>query len=180
MRRLAPLIGLLVLLAACDQYSMANQKKYESYEVAELLPDDAAMQGPVPGTVWRGERAQLAVLERRPPMTMVLLQRGRERFDIFCSPCHGRAGDGEGIIVQRGFPHPPSYHIDRLRDAPDRHFVDVIQNGYGVMYSYAARVPPADRWAIVAYIRALQLAQHAMVAQLPEDLRQGLQDSQPR
>lgn len=176
MRRLAPLIGLLVLLVACDQYSMADQKKYESYEVAELLPDDIAMQQPVPGTVWRGELAQLAVLEQRPQMTMALLERGRERFDIFCSPCHGRAGDGEGIIVRRGFPKPPSYHIDRLRDAPDRHFLDVIQNGYGVMYSYAARVPPADRWAIVAYIRALQLGQHAVVAKLPEDLQQGLED----
>jgi mono/diheme cytochrome c family protein len=181
MRRLAPLIVLLVLLvllAACDQYSMANQKKYKSYEVAELLPDGSAMQTPVPGTVWRGEAAELAVLDQRPPMTMALLERGRERFNIFCSPCHGRAGDGEGVIVQRGFPHPPSYHIDRLRNAPDRHFLDVIENGYGVMYSYAARVPPADRWTIVAYIRALQLGQHAVVADLPKDVRRPLPEQQ--
>ena len=97
---------------------MTNQKKYKSYEEAELFPDGSAMQPPVPGTVWRGEGAEQAVLDQRPPMTMALLERGRERFDIFCSPCHGRSGDGQGIIVQRGFPQPPSYHIDRLRDAP--------------------------------------------------------------
>ncbi len=176
MRRLVPLLGLLALLAACDQYSMAHQKKYKAYAEAELLPDGSAMQEPVPGTVWRGEAAELAVLDRRPPMTMALLQRGRERFEIFCAPCHGRAGDGQGIIVERGFPKPPSYHIDRLREAPDRHFLDVIQNGYGVMYSYAERVPPADRWAIVAYIRALQLGQHAVVADLPDDVRQSLHE----
>jgi mono/diheme cytochrome c family protein len=112
-------------------------------------------------------------------MTMALLERGRERFNIFCSPCHGRAGDGEGIVAQRGFPHPPSYYKDELLEAPDQHFLDVIQNGYGVMYSYAARIPPADRWAIVAYIRALQQSQHAVVADLPEKLRQSLQE-QPR
>lgn len=176
MRPLAPLLGLLALLAACDEYSMADQKKYKPYATAELFPDGSAMQEPVPGTVWRGELAERAVLDRRPPMTMALLQRGRERFEIFCAPCHGRAGDGRGIIVERGFPAPPSYDIDRLRDAPDRHFMDVIQNGYGVMYAYAARVPPADRWAIVAYIRALQLGQHAVVADLPEDVRQGLSE----
>lgn len=170
MRRLA-LLGLLLLLAACDDHSMARQSKYETYEAADLFPDGSAMQQPVPGTVYRGELAQLAALEQRPQITMALLERGRERFDIFCAPCHGRAGDGEGIIVQRGFPKPPSYHIDRLREASDRHFLDVIRNGYGVMYAYASRVPPADRWAIVAYIRALQLSQHAGIAELPADLR---------
>jgi mono/diheme cytochrome c family protein len=88
-----------------------------------------------------------------------LLARGRERFDIYCAPCHSRLGDGDGMVARRGFPHPPSYHIDRLRNAPDRHFYDVITNGYGVMYPYADRVGPEDRWAIVAYIRALQLSQ---------------------
>jgi mono/diheme cytochrome c family protein len=176
MTRLLPLVGLLALLAACGQYSMANQKKYQSYGVADLFPDDSTMQEPVPGTVWRGELASRAVLDQRPPMTMALLDRGQERFNIFCSPCHGRDGDGQGVIVQRGFPPPPSYHTDALRDAPDQHFLDVIQNGYGVMYSYAERVPPPDRWAIVAYIRALQLGQRAVVAELPEDLRRSLQE----
>jgi hypothetical protein len=110
---------------------------------------------------------------------MALLERGRERFEIFCAPCHGRAGDGQGVIVQRGFPAPPSYHTEALRNAPDQHFLDVVENGYGIMYSYGARVPPADRWAILAYIRALQLAQHAIVAELPEELRHSLPE-QPR
>jgi mono/diheme cytochrome c family protein len=95
------------------------------------------------------------------PITMELLRRGRERFDIYCAPCHSRLGDGDGMIARRGFPHPPSYHIDRLRNAPDRHFYDVMTNGYGVMYPYRDRVSPEDRWAIVAYIRALQLSQDA-------------------
>ncbi|HET7546124.1 MAG TPA: cytochrome c [Usitatibacter sp.] len=95
------------------------------------------------------------------PITMRLLARGRERFDIYCAPCHSRLGDGDGRIARRGFPHPPSYHIDRLRNAPDRHFYDVMTNGYGVMYPYRDRVAPEDRWAIVAYIRALQLSQDA-------------------
>ncbi len=176
MRRLIPLVGLLPLLAACGQYSMANQDKYKPYETAKMFPDDSAMQDPVPGTIWRGELAERAVLDHRPPMTLALLERGQERFNIFCSPCHGRAGDGQGVIVQRGFPAPPSYHTDRLRNAPDQHFLDVIQNGYGIMYSYAARVPPADRWAIVAYIRALQFGQHAVVADLPDNVRQSLRE----
>ena len=93
------------------------------------------------------------------PIDMALLRRGRERFDIYCAPCHSRLGDGDGMVARRGFPHPPSYHIDRLRTAPDRHFYEVITNGHGVMYPYGDRVAPEDRWAIVAYIRALQLSQ---------------------
>ncbi len=100
------------------------------------------------------------------PITMALLRRGRERFDIYCAPCHSPVGDGDGMVARRGFPHPPSYHSDRLRSAPDRHFYDVMTNGYGVMRSYADRVPPEDRWAIVAYIRALQLSQYARVEDL--------------
>jgi mono/diheme cytochrome c family protein len=95
------------------------------------------------------------------PVTMALLRRGQERFDIYCAPCHGRAGNGDGMIVRRGFPAPPSYHTGHLRSAPDSHFYQVISGGYGVMYPYADRIDPHDRWAIVAYIRALQLSQHA-------------------
>ena len=94
--------------------------------------------------------------------------RGRERYGIYCSPCHGLSGHGDGIIVSRGFPAPPSYHSDRLRSADAQHVFDVISNGYGVMYSYAARVEPRDRWAIVAYIRALQQSQHTDIAEVPE------------
>lgn len=103
------------------------------------------------------------------PITLALLERGRERFDVYCAPCHSVVGDGDGMVVRRGFPAPPSYHIDRLRAAPDRHFYDVITQGYGVMYPYGDRVAPEDRWAIVAYIRALQLSQHAAKADLPPD-----------
>ncbi len=100
------------------------------------------------------------------PITMKLLKRGREQFNVYCAPCHSRAGDGDGMIARRGFPHPPSYHTARLRNAPDSHFYQVMTHGYGVMYPYAARVSPHDRWAIVAYIRALQLSQHTPVADL--------------
>lgn len=118
----------------------------------EILPDDLPRSNPL-------------------PLTMPLLRRGQERFDIYCAPCHGRSGDGEGMIAQRGFPAPPSYHTEKLRNAVDSHFYRVISNGYGVMYSYADRVAPSDRWAIVAYIRALQLSQHAQRSRLdPTDI----------
>ena len=105
------------------------------------------------------------------PITRQTLARGRERFDIYCSPCHSMAGDGDGMVVRRGFPSPPSYHTDRLRNAPDAHFYSVITNGYGMMYSYADRVRPDDRWAIIAYIRALQLSQNARIGDVPPERR---------
>jgi mono/diheme cytochrome c family protein len=105
------------------------------------------------------------------PIDRSTLERGRERFDIYCSPCHSVAGDGDGMIVRRGFPSPPSYHTDRLRNAPDAHFYSVITNGYGMMYSYADRVAPRDRWAIVAFIRALQLSQNARLEDVPPERR---------
>src|SRR6185503_16478059 len=104
-----------------------------------------------------------------------VLERGRERFDIYCAPCHGRTGDGNGMIVQRGFPVPPSYHIDRLRQTPAGYFFDVMTRGYGVMFPYAARVQPSDRWAIAAYIRALQLSHNARVADLSDQDRTQLE-----
>ncbi|MBO0711127.1 MAG: cytochrome c [Acetobacteraceae bacterium] len=110
-----------------------------------------------------------------PPLSLALLQRGQERFRIDCAPCHSEIGDGNGMVVQRGFPHPPSYHIDRLRAAPAEHFYEVITNGYGAMYSFADRVQPDDRWAIAAYIRALQRSQHATMDQVPADQRAALQ-----
>jgi len=129
------------------------------------LPLDAQGRSLAQGEV--GERRYANPL----PLTRALLQRGQERFEIYCAPCHGRSGNGDGMIVRRGFPAPPSYHTDRLRNAPDSHFYQVISNGYGVMYPYADRVDPRDRWAIVAYIRALQLSQHAPRSQLtPQDL----------
>jgi mono/diheme cytochrome c family protein len=113
------------------------------------------------------------------PTDRTLLKRGQQRFDIYCAPCHGLEGNGQGVIALRGFPHPPSYHDERLRTAPDRHFYDVIRNGYGIMYPYADRVDVADRWAIVAYIRALQSSRNAKAADLPPSLRASL-DAKPR
>jgi len=113
-----------------------------------------------------GQAAAEETAVKLPPITTALLARGRQRFEIFCSPCHSVAGDGDGMVARRGFPHPPSFHSDRLREASDQHFYAVITNGYGVMHSYATRVEPADRLAIVAYIRALQLSQHAPLASL--------------
>ncbi len=138
----------------------------------KLLPNGAAAgfsggaaDRPLPAhTVARTDLDAGAARQIPPPVALALIERGREHFDIFCSPCHGRAGDGEGMDVQRGFPKPPSYHLQRLVDAPAQHFFDVITDGYGAMYAYGARVPPADRWAIIAYIRALQLSQNPALA----------------
>ena len=109
------------------------------------------------------------------PITRAVLERGQERFNIYCAVCHGRTGDGNGMVVQRGFPPPPSYHIDRLREAPVGHFFDVMTRGYGIMYSYAARVEPQDRWAIAAYIRVLQLSHDAKLADVPPAERSRLE-----
>ena len=111
-------------------------------------------------------------------LRQVLLARGRERFDIYCSVCHGRTGDGDGMIVRRGFRRPPSYHTDRLRAAPAGHFFDVATNGFGAMPSYASRIDAGDRWAIVGYIRALQLSQHASWDDVPRDQQAALLESQ--
>jgi mono/diheme cytochrome c family protein len=105
------------------------------------------------------------------PVTAELIERGHVRFDIYCSPCHGRVGNGLGMIVRRGLKQPPSYHIERLRNAPVGHFYDVITNGYGAMLNYAAQIQPRDRWAIISYIRALQYSQNATVAELPADIQ---------
>ena len=146
----------VLLLAACNQnLTMSDQRKLDEYERSSVFRNGKVLQSPPPGSVSR-EQELGNVLAQKPAMTLALVERGRERFNIFCSECHGPAGDGDGMVVQRGFPHPPSFRDPRLIAAPDEHFVDVITNGHGVMYSYADRVPPADRWAIAAYIRALQ------------------------
>jgi mono/diheme cytochrome c family protein len=166
MNRAAPLLGLL-LLSSCD-YSMTQQPKYGTYAPSEVWPDGASAR-PLPDkVVAQGDVERRRVEASPPPATEALLERGRERYSIYCSPCHGLAGDGDGVIVAHGFPKPPSYHIDRLLAAHARHFYDVISNGYGVMFSYAARLDPQDRWAVVAYIRALQLSRHASAADAPE------------
>ena len=174
-RPTALVLALALALPACGGFEMEDQKKYEPYERADYFPDGSAAQHPVPGTVFRGELALEAVLDERPSMTLDLLERGQERYGIYCWPCHGAQGYGDGIITEHGFPNPPSFHLERLREAPAEHFVRVIEDGYGIMYSYAARVAPEDRWAIVAYIRALQLSQRARSADLPEADRSALE-----
>ncbi|WP_246131601.1 c-type cytochrome [Pistricoccus aurantiacus] len=177
MRRFA-LLGLAcALLAGCDQPEMRFQPKYNTYEAAPQWPENQAARRTVPGTVARDER--LEPIADTLPMTFdqALLDRGQERFEIFCSPCHAASGYGNGMVVQRGFPAPPSFHSERLRNAPLRHFVDVITEGYGVMYSYRDRVPLEDRWAIATYIRALQLSQHVAYDSLSASQRARLADS---
>ena len=122
--------------------------------------DDFFYQGEMNGKLVRGFPS---------PITKQELERGRDRFNIYCAVCHGPTGEGDGMIVQRGFPQPPSFHEPRLRDAPEGHFVHVITHGYGVMYPYADRIRPEDRWAIVAYIRALQLSRNSTLNDVPPD-----------
>jgi mono/diheme cytochrome c family protein len=157
----AALICLALALAGCKDVSMREQNKLETYGPSALWRDGKAAR-PLPDhVVAQGDLARDASIAGPPAATPELLARGREHFDIFCAPCHGAAGYGDGVIVSRGFPHPPSLQEPRLRAASGQHVFDVITNGYGVMYPYASRVPVADRWAIVAYVRALQMSQQA-------------------
>ncbi len=162
------ILAITALVAGCEEQSMVQQNRYDAYEPSKLWPNGSEAQPLPAGVVAQGDLARDKEIGEPPEMTAALLERGRQRFEIFCSPCHGLSGKGDGMIVQRGFPAPPSYHIARLRSAPAQHFFDVITNGFGVMYPYAARVEPHDRWAIVAYIRALQISQHARIADAPD------------
>jgi mono/diheme cytochrome c family protein len=175
MNRLPLIVALAALLAACDQ-NMDEQPRYSEYSRAPLFRG-SVLRRPPANTVARDDPEREKTASTKPALSPELLARGRERFGIFCSPCHGAGGDGTGIIVQRGMPRPTSYHDDRLVAADDQYFFDVITNGHGAMYSYAARVPPADRWAIVAYIRALQLSRHASLDDVPADERARLESS---
>ncbi|MHC2252702.1 c-type cytochrome [Bradyrhizobium embrapense] len=172
MIRLALIAVLALSLTACDQ-NMDVQPKYSGYSRAPLFRGSVSRPPPA-NIVARGDLERERAVATKPALSAALLDRGRQRFAIFCSPCHGAGGDGDGIIVHRGMPHPTSYHVDRLVTADDQHFFDVITNGYGAMYSYAARVPPEDRWAIAAYIRALQLSRRAAIEDVPADARASL------
>ena len=151
-------VTVVVVLALAGCHDMVQQPRYDEYEANPLYPDRMAMQHPPEGTVAQGQPLQFAA-EEPPQLTRALIERGRERFGIYCTPCHASDGSGDGMIPARGFPHPPDLRSTRLRSVPASHTYDVITNGYGVMYSYADRVPPQDRWAIAAYIRVLQHAQ---------------------
>lgn len=168
---------LLGSLAGCRQ-DMHNQPRYRPLRSSSFFGDARASRPLVPGTVARGQlRDDPAFYDGKVngqpvaffpvEVTRATLERGRERFDIYCAPCHSRTGDGDGMIVRRGYLRPPSFHIDRLRQAPPGHFYTVITNGLGGMPDYAQQIAPADRWAIVAYIRALQLSQNAPLSDVP-------------
>jgi mono/diheme cytochrome c family protein len=161
-------LALAISLCGCDDVSMTRQNKIRTYDPSGIWSDGASARPLPPGTVARGDVALDEAASNPPPATPALLARGRERYAIFCTPCHGPTGAGDGIVVKRGFPQPPPLDLARLRQAPSQHLFDVITDGVGVMYPYASRVPPDDRWAIVAYIRALQLAASAPIAAAPE------------
>jgi mono/diheme cytochrome c family protein len=178
-----------LLVSACYQQQMGSQPRYDPLEPGALFVDGHSARQPVPGTVARGQMASDSLFlagtengqtaDRFPfPITRDVLIRGQDRFEVFCAPCHGRTGYGDGMVVRRGFIPPPSFHTDALRQAPIGHIFQVETDGLGAMPSYAAQVPVRDRWAIVAYVKALQLSQHADVGALPADLRQQL-EAQP-
>ena len=166
--------------------NMDNQPKYRPQSESEFFADGSTMRVPVAGTVAQGElRANtayftgmdskgrfIATLPDTVKVNMQLLTRGQERYNIYCSPCHGRVGDGKGIMVNRGYVPPPTFHSERLREIPDGHVFDVITNGVRNMPSYRYQVPVADRWAIVAYFRALQRSQNAQFEDIPQSMRE--------
>jgi mono/diheme cytochrome c family protein len=165
----APLaLALCISLCGCDDVSMTRQNKVNTYDPSSLWSDGASARPLPAGTVARGDLALAKATSDPPAASLALLARGKSRYEIFCTPCHGPTGEGDGIVVTRGFPRPPPFGLSRLREAPARHMFEVISNGYGLMYPYATRVPAADRWAIVAYIRALQVAGTTPVAAAPE------------
>jgi cytochrome c5 len=170
-------LALLVSLTACRQ-KMANQPKYDPLEPSDFFADGMSARPRIPGTVARGELPLEGFLVTGKinnadgdgfpfPVTMAVMNRGQERFNIYCSPCHGRGGDGNGMIPSRGLRRPPSFHTEALRTAKTGHFFDVMTNGFGAMPPYNVQVPVNDRWAIIAYIRALQLSQNGTVNDLP-------------
>ncbi|WP_084135972.1 c-type cytochrome [Pollutimonas bauzanensis] len=190
---LMPLLAPL-LLAGCERSlkNMYDQPRDKAYSANPLFADGASSRTPPAGTVpnSRGALAgtssgrhgqdavaadaRAAAAASQPyPVTAQLLLRGQERYSIYCLPCHSPAGDGDGRVVRRGFPAPPSFHTDRLRQASDRHIFEVIGAGYGVMAPYGDRIRATDRWAIVAFVRALQLSQHAYLSDLPPDVQRG-------
>ena len=174
---LAFLLSAFCLLLSCRQ-RMSVQPKYDPLEPSDFFADGMSARPRIPGTVARGELALTGFLATGKingqdgdgfpfPVTMQLMNRGQERFNIYCSECHGKLGDGNGMIPSRGYRRPPSYHTDTLRAAKTGHFFDVMTNGFGAMPSYSAQVSVNDRWAIIAYIRALQLSEHATINDLP-------------
>jgi mono/diheme cytochrome c family protein len=182
-------IGLLALVAACRQ-DMHDAPRYDPLEASAFLPKGSSAQLLVAGTVARGQLneddalytgkvAGAPVTDFPFAITKADLDRGQERFDIYCSPCHGRTGEGNGMVVQRGYRRPASYHQDRLRLAPLGYLFDVITNGFGAMPDYKAQVPVEDRWRIIAYVKALQLSHAATPGDVPPAELERLKSGQP-
>jgi mono/diheme cytochrome c family protein len=176
----------VLFLGACRQ-DMHDQPKYIPLRPSDFFADGRSERPLIEGTVARGHlNDDIAYFQGKGPdgkpvadfpfpVTKEVIQRGQQRYNIYCTPCHDRLGNGDGMIVRRGYRKPPSYHIDRLRTVPNGYIYDVISNGFGAMPDYSAQVAPRDRWAIVAYIRALQLSQNASVNDVPADARGQLQ-----
>ena len=183
LRTLLPCVVLIVMATSACRLDMHVQPRFNPLAKNDFFADQRSARPLVEGTVARGELRADAYfytgkIDNNPgdyfPFAVdeTVLARGRERFNVFCAPCHSRLGDGNGFIPSRGFPRkPPSYHIERLRKAPVGYFFDVMTNGFGLMPDYASQIPPKDRWAIVAYIRALQLSQNAKMADVPKGQR---------
>jgi Cytochrome C oxidase, cbb3-type, subunit III len=181
-RKLALTVVLLAAGAACRQ-DMHNQPKYIPLRPSDFFGDGRSERPLVEGTVARGhlDDDYTFYTGRGPdgkfvnefpfPVTKAVMERGQNRFNVYCAPCHDRLGNGDGKIVRRGYRHPPSYHIDRLREVPNGYIYDVISSGFGAMPDYSAQIHPADRWAIVAYVRALQLAQNGKIDDVPAEKR---------
>jgi cytochrome c5 len=187
--RIGATVLLLTCAAACRQ-EMYDQPRYKPLGKSDFFTDNRQARPLVEGTVARGtlrEDSRLyagksgnALVTVYPlPVTRARLERGRERYEIYCAPCHDRTGAGNGMVVQRGYRPPPSLHIDRLRQVAVGHFYDVITNGFGAMPDYAVQITPEDRWAIVAYVRALQLSQAAPIADVPPEHRADLDRPAP-
>jgi hypothetical protein len=172
---------LTVVAGGCQiRQDMADQPKNTPLSPSPFFDDGRSERPLLENTVAHGSIADDELFIPKDsnsfplPLTPELLKRGQERFKIFCTPCHGLQGDGNGMVAMRGMKHPPTYHQDRLRQVPNGYLYDVITNGFGGMLGYSAQIPPADRWAIVSYVRALQLSRNAPASELPPALREKL------
>ena len=182
---LCALCGASFSFVGC-RYDMQDQPKFRPYRRTDFFGDERSARPRVPGTVARGElhedsllfsgKSGAAFADAFPvPVDEALLRRGQERYRIYCSPCHGLLGRGDGMVVRRGYRPPSSFHVERLRAQPAGYFFDAISHGFGAMPDYAAQIPVKDRWAIVAYVRALQLSQNVPLADVPADKRAELE-----
>ena len=189
-RDAALVLGLAAAAAAGCRQDMHDQPKYKAFRPSDFFGDDRSARPLVEDTVARGQlRADAAYFTGKQgamPVDVLpvavnpaLLRRGQQRYGIYCTPCHGQTGRGDGMVVQRGYRRPPSFHIDRLRNEKTGYFFDVITSGFGAMPDYAAQVAVPDRWAIVAYVRALQLSENARLEDVPADHRGELASPSP-